>query len=274
MRLDRTGGCPVTAGFQDGFSENRAAAEAILRSTTQRAEETPDGLVRWKTAAGDLWAPGRTDWAFVLSEQMVDVYAVRDRLRPGGVVLDCGANIGTFVRKALDAGAGLVVAIEPVPYNVECLRRNFREEIESGRVRVVAKGVWDRPDTLRMYLYNNSALDSFLMAQRSEEAGKPREIELPLTTIDAIASELKLERVDFIKMDVEGAERKALQGAAGVIRKFRPRMSIATENLPDDHRAVPTAVEAIAPVYVRKCGPYTRTGLLESRPDVLYFDPR
>ena len=49
------------------------------------------------------------------------------------MVLDGGAHVGVYVREALDRGARLVVAIEPAPANVECLRRNFPEEIADGR---------------------------------------------------------------------------------------------------------------------------------------------
>ena len=61
-------------------------------------------------------------------------------VRPGDVVLDCGANIGVFVRESLDAGAKTVVAIEPAPENIECLRRNFKDEIAAGRVIVYPEG--------------------------------------------------------------------------------------------------------------------------------------
>jgi hypothetical protein len=44
----------------------------------------------------------------------------------------------------------LVVAIEPSPANLECLRRNMSREIASGRVIVYPKGVWDREDVLAL----------------------------------------------------------------------------------------------------------------------------
>jgi len=66
----------------------------------------------------------------------------------GDVVFDCGANIGVYTRVALAAGAKLVVAIEPAPENVECLRPQLRGRDRQGRVIVVPKGVWDREDVL------------------------------------------------------------------------------------------------------------------------------
>ena len=58
--------------------------------------------------------------------------------------------------------------------------------------------------------------------------------EVRVTTIDQMVAELGLPRVDFITMDIEGAEKPALRGAAQTLRKFKPRMAIASEHLPDD----------------------------------------
>jgi hypothetical protein len=74
-------------------------------------------------------------------------------------------------------------------------------------------------------------------------------VRVPLTTIDNIVAELKLARVDFIKMDIEGAEKQAISGGKNTIQRFRPRMSLSTEHLPDDFTAIPAVVNSIAPNY-------------------------
>ena len=63
----------------------------------------------------------------------------------GDTVIDCGAHIGAFTRYALNNGAHRVVAIEPNPVNIACLRRkrNFANEIENGSVTVVG-GIGER----------------------------------------------------------------------------------------------------------------------------------
>ncbi len=221
-----------------------------LESELVRLDETEDGLVKWQTPRGIFWAPQGVRVHYALAEQEVDVYNIEQvRVHPGDVVLDCGANIGSFTRRALDAGASKVAAIDPSPRNAECLRRTFATEIEQGRVVVVEEGVWHEPSSMSMYIYDDSMLDSLILSSRSESRTAPTKTEVPLNTIDNIAAALDLDRVDFIKMDVEGAERNAIEGAAGVIERFLPRMSIATENLPDDIRVLPEVVKGIFPGY-------------------------
>ncbi len=73
----------------------------------------------------------------------------KNMVRQGDVVIDCGAHIGVFTHMAVKASAGTVVAVEPAPTNLECLRRNFAQEIVAGRVVVISKGVWSQKTTLR-----------------------------------------------------------------------------------------------------------------------------
>ena len=101
--------------------------------------------------------------------------------------------------------------------------------------------------------------------------GSHETVQVPLTTVDNIVRELHLSRVDFIKMDIEGAEVRALHGAKETLQRFRPRLSIATEHNDDDAVTIPAAVRAARTDYRITCGPcsVSNRGL---RPDVLYFD--
>jgi len=67
--------------------------------------------------------------------------------------------------------------------------------------------------------------------------------------IDELVAEQKLSRVDFIKMDIEGAEKNALKGARATLNHFRPHMSISSEHLPDDVQKIPAVVREIEPAY-------------------------
>ena len=97
-------------------------------------------------------------------------------------------------------------------------------------------------------------------------------IRVPLTTIDKIVAELKLAHVDFIKMDIEGAEKQAIKGAENTIRRFRPRMSLSSEHLDDDLTAIPALIHSIDPNYTHR-GCDCDTEPKRTRALVLAFDP-
>jgi FkbM family methyltransferase len=171
-------------------------------------------------------------------------------VRPADVVIDCGAHVGVFTRRALANGASKVVAVEPDPVNLECLRRNLREEIAGGKVVLVPKGVWSSVTTLTFSeSTHNSGMNSFV----KQEDGT--NMQLPVTTIDSIVVELRLERVDYIKMDIEGSEREALKGARKTLARFRPELMLDTYHRPDDPRVLPALIQEANPAYRTKCGP-------------------
>jgi FkbM family methyltransferase len=266
----RSPNCPMWHAVKSKayMDEKSHIKDRILAGSHLVKEDS--GLELWRTPKGDYWIPkgNRFVLPFNLAEMEQHIYGTGEHfIHAGDVVLDCGASDGDFTRQALGAGAQTVVAIEITPSSAECIRRNLAAETAAGRVIVYAKGVWDKDDTLTLNVDdNNFAANSVVMRPESSHPG----VSVPLTTIDKLVAELKLPRVDFIKMDIEGAEVRALAGAHETISRFKPRMAIATEHKPDDEYTIPAAVRKIRGDYQMECGPCLEAGG-HVRPDVLYF---
>lgn len=77
------------------------------------------------------------------------------------------------------------------------------------------------------------------------------------TTIDQLVSEQQIDRVDFIKMDIEGAELNALKGAEAVIRKFKPTLAIALYHRVEDFYQIPGWINNLGLGYHFYIGHYT-----------------
>jgi FkbM family methyltransferase len=263
--------CPLREALQseDNLRKQVEYKDQILNASKMLQEDSK-GYELWDTPKGRYWVPAGSRYVlpYNLAEQQRKIYGTGDYgPHSGDIALDCGANIGVTVYEELAAGAKTIVAIEPAPENLECLRRNYPHEIASGRVIVVPKGVWDKEDFLTLRVDpKNSAADSFVI-KREGAVDLER---VPLTTIDNLVAELKLERVDYIKLDIEGAEPRALQGAKGTLAKYKPRISIASYHEPDHPKVIPEIIHAARADYQMACGPCAETEH-SVRPDVLYF---
>jgi FkbM family methyltransferase len=216
---------------------------AAIAKNARLLERDPAGLDLYEAGTERIWMPrgSLNEIAYDLAEQESAIYDYRGlAARPGDIVLDAGANVGLYTRQALKQRASKVIAIEPAPPNLECLRRSFRDEISAGRVIVYPRGVWDKEDTLEMHLNpENAAAHSFVTW-----SARATLMTLPVTTVGRIVKELSLDQVDFIKMDIEGAERRALAGSSETIRRYRPRIAVCVYHLDDDAVVIPAAVRA------------------------------
>lgn len=261
-------------GLKECLGENELQVLEEARRIAKASsvvERDAEGYNLHNTPMGMFWSPTNNALYYNLGEMSLKLYGIgADGVRAGDVVLDCGANVGTFTRIALAAGAAKVVAFDIDPRNVECLRRNFRQEAAEGRVIVVGKGVWNSVGTVEVKIYQNSNWNTAVMPYRPETQEKPRIMTLPVTSIDQAVEQLGLERVDFIKMDVEGAEVEALRGARRTLQRFRPRLSVATENLPDDIERVPTVIREIVPEYQIRPGICRKIRRFMIRPEVIH----
>lgn len=138
---------------------------------------------------------------------------------PGAVVYDIGAHIGFYSIIAAHAvgAAGRVYAFEPLPLNIGMLERHLRAN-RVDNVEVLKIGVADRAGTARFCLGKGTGR-GFL--------GDEGEIEVSITTLDALVDSGRLPPPQLIKMDIEGAELGALQGGARMIAQHKPTLFLS-----------------------------------------------
>ncbi|MFL5913866.1 MAG: FkbM family methyltransferase [Gaiellaceae bacterium] len=139
----------------------------------------------------------------------------RQGLAHADVVADVGAHIGFYsLLAAREAPDAAIVAFEPDPYNAAALRLNVRRA-GAANVRVVERAAHDRAG--RATFRQNEATTGSSLVLRVVGVGPARDIEVETTTLDAELGNLAGRRL-LLKLDVEGAERIVLRGAAETLR--------------------------------------------------------
>lgn len=136
--------------------------------------------------------------------------------RPRPVLVDGGANAGRWTRAMLRRfpDAERVVMFEPQPHMGDRLA-----PLLSGRVRLEAKALSDRPGTLDFWVNENPELSS---AHRRSDFASPQALHrVEAVSLDGYLAAEGIERVDFLKLDLEGHETAALRGAARSIEARR-----------------------------------------------------
>jgi FkbM family methyltransferase len=131
----------------------------------------------------------------------------------GDIVCDVGAYVGDF-SVAVARKADRVFAFEPDPFSANCLRKNTAG-IE--KIHIVQKALWERNTELKFNLRSDFADSSIL----NVDIGQPIEIiRIQALRLDGWAFETKLEKIDFLKIDAEGAEPEVLKGAETFLNKI------------------------------------------------------
>ncbi len=249
----------LDAGRKEFFAHDPASLAvfdwAVRRRVAASFAERPDDPLPF-AVGGDPFSAG--DWAELVrrAEAMRDGYAAGDYLldridtwllesytlpglceaEAGGTVLDCGAHSGnTALYFSGRVGpAGHVYAFEPAPAIHKRLERNL-----AGRDNVT-------PVAAAVALRSGSVhLEECGPASHLAPSGR----KVAAVSLDEFVRERGVGRVDFIKMDIEGAEADALRGAAGIVRARAPAVALAAYHQPLDLVDLPTVIEAIRPGY-------------------------
>jgi FkbM family methyltransferase len=180
--------------------------------------------------------------ATLLFEVIVfDQYHAADYLRDGAIVVDAGANIGTF--SALVANTikdAKIYAFEPAALTYAALQRNTKG-LEEVSCRKLALG----NETTYKKIYVATLEDSGFGSHGAEEGER-----VEVTTLDKFVSENNIPRIDFIKIDTEGYEKQILGGARETIAKWKPVIAMSAYHHPGDEKALRDIVLSISSDYI------------------------
>jgi FkbM family methyltransferase len=171
---------------------------------------------------------------------------IRERLRPGAVCFDVGANVGVYVLQfAHWAGpAGRVVAFEPNPAARRVLARHVGLNGLGARVEVVPAAVGSAAGEATLYAAGADGM-SRLGAPNVLIAGRAREVRVPVVTLDDFCRERDL-RPDWLLIDIEGFELAALAGARRLIRERGTALHVVVEMHPSVWASADTTREGAA----------------------------
>lgn len=204
---------------------------------------------------------------------LIEQYAYKENakplveVKPGNVVLDLGGCYGDtalyFAHKAGESGR--VHVFEFIPNNLKILKQNLAmNPLLEKRVQVVEHPVSDTSDQNVYYLDFGPA---------SHVSAEPFENQTGITTtlsVDDFVERNNIERVDFIKMDIEGSEPAALRGAEKTIRRFRPTLAIAIYHSMDDFVNIPEWICNLQLPYDYYLGHYT----IHSEETIFFAKPK
>jgi FkbM family methyltransferase len=166
-------------------------------------------------------------------------------------VIDAGAWIGDFAALAACYGAE-VYAFEPVKTSFKILAETNR--LNGGAIHAVNTGLGSRECEMDIFLTDRSGSESSVNVR----AGGTTET-ITVTTLDKFANDENIKKIDFIKADIEGAERDMLAGARNVLKEFAPKLALCTYHLPDDPKVLKDIILDANPKYKivqRKCKLY------------------
>ena len=201
-----------------------------------------DFMLSWVYEAGDLLLPILYGDFSRIDEGPYEIE--NTLLEPGDTVLDCGANIGLFSSVAVQKGCK-VYAFEPMPEAISYLREV--KDMMGENLRICPYALSDKEGKAEFLVQNDDLIGASLFEGHNSV---DKRYTVDVTTIDNFVDKFQLKRVDFIKADIEGAERDMIKGAEKTIKKYLPKISICTYHLADDKEVLENLIRNMSDRYV------------------------
>ena len=150
-----------------------------------------------------------------------------NHVKKGHTVFDIGANVGNFtiLFSNIVGQKGKVFSFEAVPKTFEDLSKNV-ESLKTKNIILENLAVGDKQGNFNIYTPGNDSGQSSLKIQNigSWKDCDIRKVTCSMVTLDKYIKKNDIERLDFMKCDIEGAELLALKGMTKILKKHRPKL--------------------------------------------------
>lgn len=186
------------------------------------------------------------------------VRALVDVLPPDGVLFDVGANVGLVAIDVLALHPTATVhAFEPHPANVAALRRNLEPHL-GGRAHLLPVAAGAEPGQLDLVVGHEAGAHRLRGADETLD-GQASTLPVDVITLDEYAADEGIERIDVMKLDVEGFELGVLQGASSllergairaIVSEARPGDTGGAAELLADHGFVAREIPSVSPAHL------------------------
>lgn len=152
--------------------------------------------------------------------ERLDSAMIFELVRDGDIVLDIGGNIGYYSIALAKARNATIHAFEPIESTYKQLVANVYYNGVQDRVRINNFGLFDKSGELTFYVYKQDFGNASAAIMHEEKENE--KIVCKVEQLDEYVKAQGVERIDFIKLDVEGAEIFALKGGLKSIEKHKP----------------------------------------------------
>jgi FkbM family methyltransferase len=220
----RTLAARTDARFTPEREAHLLSVSAAYRAALESTADTPDPAARRLRLDGlTWWVPGkalkgRTGPGRVGGQRFPYRGILQTReVAIGGIMLDLGANVGRMaVPRVIFGDVTAAYCAEPDPVNFACLARNVIDNGLRGLVLPDQTAIGDRDGVVRLL---RTGMPGAFRVMLDAGAGTEDTVEVPCATLDTWVERLQidLDAVTFIKVDVEGFERRVVAGARRVL---------------------------------------------------------
>lgn len=153
---------------------------------------------------------------------------LEDSCKPGAVIIDIGAHIGLFsvIAAQVTGKTGKVYAFEPAPSTFALLQKTVVINHEEQVIESFQQAVGAETGKITFFVSDGQADNSNSLVNYKDDR-LMQGIDVAVTSIDNFVKEKNISKLDFIKIDVEGAEYDTLRGAAETLKKLKPFCIVA-----------------------------------------------